>query len=93
MNGITYDKLLNKENLLFLTILNYFRQIFGSTQLFCTIRLADHGTQPGTSIQCKTKGSSCHRGNGQSKKEKMINSGLKKKLHRKLQRLSSTNHT
>jgi hypothetical protein len=32
---------------------------FGSTQLFCTIRLADHGTKPGTSIQCKTKGSSC----------------------------------
>ena len=31
--------------------------------------------------------------NGQSKKEKMINSGLKIKLHRKLQRLSSTNHT
>jgi hypothetical protein len=31
---------------------------FGSTQLFCTIRLADHGTKPGTSIQCKTKGSS-----------------------------------
>jgi hypothetical protein len=34
---------------------------FGSTQLFCTIRLADHGTKPGTAMQCTTKGSSCHR--------------------------------
>ena len=30
-------------------------------QICCTIRLADHGTKPGTAIQCKTKGSSCHR--------------------------------
>ena len=28
--------------------------------MFCTIRLANYGTQPGTAIQCKTKGSSCH---------------------------------
>ena len=25
------------------------------------MRLAHHGTKPGTAIQCKTKGSSCHR--------------------------------
>jgi hypothetical protein len=27
---------------------------FGSTQIFCTMRLADHGTKPGTAIQCKS---------------------------------------
>jgi hypothetical protein len=30
-------------------------------QIFCTIRLVDHRTKPGTAIQCKTKDSSCHR--------------------------------
>jgi hypothetical protein len=34
---------------------------FGSIQMFCTIRLADHRKKPGTAIQCKTKDSSCHR--------------------------------
>jgi hypothetical protein len=34
---------------------------FGSIQIFCTIRLADHRAKPGTDIQCKTKDSSCHR--------------------------------
>ena len=65
MNSITYDKQLNKENSLFLTTyflyFKLFSTKFGSTQIFCTIRLADHGTKPGTAIQCKTKGSSCHR--------------------------------
>ena len=56
-----HDKQLNKENSLFLTILNYFRQILVALKIFCTIRLADHGTKPGTAKQCKTKGSSCHR--------------------------------
>ena len=36
---------------------------FDSTQIVCTIRLADHGTKPGTAIQCKTKDSNCHRQN------------------------------
>jgi hypothetical protein len=36
---------------------------FSSTQIVCTIRLADHGTKPGTAIQCKTKDSNCHRQN------------------------------
>jgi hypothetical protein len=38
-----------------------FSTYFSSTQICCTIRLADHGTKPGTAIQCKTKDSSCHR--------------------------------
>ena len=65
IKGIAYDQWLNKENSLFLTtFFLYFKLFstkFGSTQIFCTIRLADHGTKPGTAIQCKTKGSSCHR--------------------------------
>jgi hypothetical protein len=28
---------------------------FGSIKIFCTIRLADHCTKPGTAMQCKTK--------------------------------------
>jgi hypothetical protein len=33
---------------------------FGNIQIFCTIRLVDHRTKPGTAIQCQTKDSSCH---------------------------------
>jgi hypothetical protein len=34
---------------------------FGSIQIFCTLRLADHRKKPGTATPCKTKDSSCHR--------------------------------
>ena len=46
-----HNKYLNKENSLFLTILNY----FGSIQIFCTIRLADHRKKPGTVIMYNVK--------------------------------------
>jgi hypothetical protein len=48
-----HNKYLNKENSLFLTILNYFRQIL--------VTFKYHRKKPGTAIQCKTKDLSCHR--------------------------------
>jgi hypothetical protein len=52
----------NKENSLFHTILKWFSTYFGSIQIFCTIRLVDLRTKPGTAMQCKTKDSSCSSG-------------------------------
>jgi hypothetical protein len=44
-------------------VFKLFSTDFGSTQIVCTIRLADHGTNPGTAMQCKTKDLNSHRQN------------------------------
>jgi len=61
INGITYDQWLDKRKFAVSCYFKLFSTDLGSTQIFCTIRLADRGTKPGTAMQCKTKGSSCHR--------------------------------
>ena len=49
-----------KENSLFLTFFNYFRQILVAFKYFVQSDvLYNHRTKPGTAIQCKTKDSSC----------------------------------
>ena len=52
---------LDKENSLFLTILNYFRQILVAFKYFVQSDWRIIIKEPGTAIQCKTKDSSCHR--------------------------------
>jgi hypothetical protein len=56
-----HNKYLNKENSLFLTILNYFRQILVTFKYFVQSDWRIIVKKPGTAIQCKTKDSSCHR--------------------------------
>ena len=55
MNGI------NKRKFVISYYFKLFSTDFGSIQIFCTIRLANHRKKPGTATQCKTKDSSCHR--------------------------------
>ena len=58
MNGI------NKRKFVISYYFKLFSTDFGSIQIFCIIRLANHRKKPGTAIlpiQCKTKHSSCHR--------------------------------
>jgi hypothetical protein len=62
VESLTVNNTTRRWNILYVKFVpNNFKECDGSTQIFCTIRLADHGTKPGTAIQCKTKGSSCHR--------------------------------
>jgi hypothetical protein len=56
-----HNKYLNKENSLFLTILNYFRQILVTFKYFVQSDWRIIVKKPVTAIQCKTKDSSCHR--------------------------------
>ena len=56
-----HNKYLNKENSLFLTILNYFRQILVTFKYFVQSDWRIIVKKPGTAIQCKTEDSSCHR--------------------------------